>query len=116
MSDGTEPDDKFEVIAESINGAPPITFHFFDDATARAELADAVLVAEATTSGRSTELTITCEDGAVLAKLLVHPRKERTQVQNLVDIGSALLWSHWRWMQAPADVRAEALAPAKENP
>lgn len=42
---------------------------------------------------------ITAADGVILAALTVHARGHRTTTENLIDIGSALLWSHWRWTE-----------------
>lgn len=86
-----------EVVSTSIAGAPDIVFKFRAD-TCEASLAGAVLVA---TAGReSTELTIHISGGFQYAALTVHPREGRTAAENLVEIGSALLWSHWRWAVA----------------
>lgn len=89
---------EFTVPSVSISGAPTIEFHVRGD-TCRAECAGAKLYAETRSDGGA-DLRITDAKGEVLADLVVNPRSHRDLTENLVDIGSALLWSHWRFTQA----------------
>ena len=84
----------------SIDGAPDIEFKFAGD-TVTADLAGAHLYAEVRGDG-GCDLRITDADNYVLASLVVNERAERNLTENIMDIGSALLWSHWRWLQAKA--------------
>lgn len=81
----------------SIAGAPDITFEIRGE-TCRAELGGAKLYAEACADGA--DLRLTDARGEVLADLLVRPRAHRNLTENVTDIGAALLWSHWRYLQA----------------
>ena len=89
----------------SIDGAPTITFDFLGSTSdelgdvAEAELAGAVLRVEVNRDGTA-DMRITAMDGFVLANITVKPRKGRALTENVMDIGSALLWSHWRHQQA----------------
>lgn len=82
----------------SISGAPTIEFRFAGD-TVTADLAGAHLYAEARGDDRC-DLRVTDATGFVLANLVINERPERTMTENVMDIGSALLWSHWRWTEA----------------
>lgn len=91
----------------SIAGAPTIEFKFAGD-TCRAELAGAKLYAEGGRPDGGCDLRITDATGFVLANLAIYERPERNMTENLIDIGSALLWSHWRHTQsAPMSSDAE---------
>lgn len=94
MSDNSN----FDFPVESIGAAPNLTFHFRGD-TVCAELVGARLYGEAEGDER-TRLRLTDASGEVLADITLHPRSHRNATENVIDIGSALLWSHWRWMQA----------------
>jgi hypothetical protein len=94
----------------SIAGAPTIEFRFAGD-TCTADLAGAHLYAEGGRPDGGCDLRMTDADGFVLANLVVHERAERNMTENLIDIGSALLWSHWRHEQAktpPADTSSQS--------
>lgn len=88
-----------EFTQESVSpsGAPSITFQFKGD-TCRAELAGAQLYAEASRADGAIDLRLTAADGTVLADVVVNERHERTTTENIMDVGSALLWSHWRFI------------------
>lgn len=91
----------------SIAGAPTIEFRFAGD-TCTADLAGAHLYAEGGRPDGGCDLHITDASGFVLASLVVNERPERNMTENLIDIGSALLWSHWRHTQsAPMSGGAE---------
>lgn len=89
----------------SISGAPTIEFDFLDatdtDFGCRrvAELAGAMLLAEVNPDG-TIDMTVDAADGFRLAHLVLKARPGRNATQNVTDIGSALLWSHWRHQQA----------------
>ncbi len=85
----------------SISGAPEIEFRFAGD-TCTADLAGAHLYAEGGGPDGDCDLRITDATGFVLANLVIHERPERNMTENLMDIGSALLWSHWRHQEASA--------------
>jgi len=82
----------------SIDGAPTIEFRFAGD-TVTADLAGAHLYAEVRGDG-GCDMRITDADNFVLANIVLNERAERTLTENVMDIGSALLWSHWRFTQA----------------
>ncbi len=100
---------EFETTAVSISGAPDIRFHFKGD-TCRAELAGAKLYAEGGRADGRTDMRITDATGFVLADLTINTREERDDTENLTDIGSALLWSHWRHEHAKAVEQLKAAA------
>lgn len=89
----------FKVTSVSISGAPDIEFHFNGD-TCRAELAGASLYVEGGRKDGGADMRLTDATGEVLADLVVNERVHRNMTENVVDIGSALLWSHWRHQQA----------------
>lgn len=88
----------FEVTSESTSGAPTITFAFRGDAF-RASLAGAELYGEYEGDDRL-RMRLTDAAGEVLADITAHPRSHRNTTENATDIGSALLWSHWRWAES----------------
>lgn len=90
---------EFSTIAVSISDAPSIEFHFKGD-TCRAELAGAKLYAEGGRSDGDIDMRLKDASGEVLADLVVRKRAHRNATENLMDVGSALLWSHWRHQQA----------------
>ena len=90
---------EFTTTSISISGAPEITFHFKGD-TCRAELAGAKLYAEGGRKDGGTDLRLTDADGFILADLVVNMRVGRDATENLTDIASALMWSHWRHQRA----------------
>lgn len=79
--------------------APPIEFQFDRD-VGTAEYAGAKLRAEAVGPDRA-DVTIKDATGEVLADLVVRkmPRDESITV-SVMNVGSALLWSHYRWQQS----------------
>jgi hypothetical protein len=86
---------EFEV--NRIAGAnPPLKFLVRGD-TIRAELDGAKLYAEVCDKGA--DLRLTAADGGVLADLIVRPFGEGNLTENVVDVGAALMWSHWRFVQ-----------------
>ena len=89
---------QFEATAESIaEGAPDIRFAFSGDLL-RAELKGAVL--EGVRMEGGSRLRLMDAEGELLADITLHERPHRTNTENVIDIGSALMWSHWRWLQA----------------
>ena len=99
----------FKTESVSISGAPSITFEFNGD-TCRAELAGAKLYAEVRDPvykepnlGPAADMRLTDAKGEVLASIIVNGRAHRNLTENITDIGSALLWSHWRCVQAEAE-------------
>lgn len=82
----------------SISGAPEILFKFAGD-TCKADLAGAELYAEVRGDGRC-DVRVKDATGFVLADIVLNERAERTLTENVIDVGSALLWSHWRHQQA----------------
>ena len=85
----------FSVVSESTAGGPAITFAFVGD-TFTADLAGARLRGEVT-SGGAARLSLVDTDGVLLADVTVHPRAGVTLTDNVVAIGSGLLWSLARW-------------------
>jgi hypothetical protein len=92
----------------SVTGAPDIMFEVRGD-TIRAEIEGAKLYAEVRAPvytdrnlGPAADLRLTDANGEILADLIVNPRSHRNLTENVTDIGSALLWSHWRYLQAEA--------------
>lgn len=97
---------EFKTETISIAGLPTITFEV-RGATMRAELAGAKLYAEIRDPvytdrnlGPAADLRLTDATGFVLADLIVNGRPERNLTENVTDIGSALLWSHWRYQES----------------
>lgn len=88
----------FTVTSTSISGAPDLKFHFNGD-TCRAEIAGAKLYCEAR-GDDGIDMRLTDATGEILADIVVNPRGHRNATENLVDVGSALLWSHWRHQEA----------------
>ena len=97
--------------AVSIDGAPDIDFRFAGD-TCTADLGGAHLYAEVRGDGGA-DLSIKDAENFVLANLVVNERPERNLTENIMDIGSALLWSHWRWIQATARTQSGDPQPAQ---
>ena len=89
----------FTVPSQSISGAPEIEFKFTGH-VCRAELAGATIYIEGGRRDGGADLRLTDATGEVLADIVVNPRAHRDMTQNVMDIGSALLWSHWRHQQA----------------
>jgi hypothetical protein len=87
----------FKVQSVSTSGAPTIEFTIVGD-TLRAELAGARASAEVDRDGKA-RLVVREVFGDCLADLTVHPRPGRNLTENVTDIASALLWSHWRWQR-----------------
>lgn len=92
---------KFTVPQESIAGLPTIEFRF-DGSLCRAELAGARLVADASVGdGDRSNLQITAVDGEVIADVMVRKVETDSSITETVcRIGSALLWSHARYVEA----------------
>ena len=90
----------FNATMVSLSGAPDIVFRFAGD-TCTADLAGAHLYAENRGDG-GIDMRITDATGEILADVVVNERGHRNATENLTDIGSALLWSHWRHEQAVA--------------
>jgi len=90
----------FESTCVSTSGAPDIVFKFAGD-TCRAELAGAKLYVERRRD-EDFDMRITYASGEVLADIVVNKRSHRNDTENVTDVGSALLWSHWRYVVAEA--------------
>lgn len=88
---------EFTHVSVSTSGAPNITFRFAGD-TCRAELAGATLYVERRRD-EDFDMRITAAGGEVLADIVVNKRPHRNDTENVTDVGSALLWSHWRYQQ-----------------
>lgn len=99
----------FNQTSVSPSGAPDIVFAFAGD-TCKAELVGARLYAEMRGDG-GIDMRLTNRDGETLADLVLNKRAHRNDTENLMDVGSALLWSHWRYVEA-GRVTAEASAPS----
>jgi hypothetical protein len=88
----------FKTETVSIADGPTIEFLYNEDIV-RAELSGAKLYGEL--CGPDTvALRLTDANGEILADIIVKPRSHRTVTENVMDVGSALLWSHWRYLQA----------------
>lgn len=102
---------KFTVPQESLAGLPKITFEF-DGSLCHAAMAVATLTADVSPfDGDRANLSIVDERGEVLADVVV--RKVETDkdiTESVLRIGSALLWSHARY------VDAKNLAPIQPPP
>lgn len=94
---------QFTAKSVSISGAPDLEFHFAGD-TCRATIAGAELYCEMRGDG-DIDMRLKDAGGEVLADLVVRQRSHRNATENLMDVGSALLWSHWRHQQAGEAVR-----------
>jgi len=92
-------DNTFTIPQESIAGAPTIQFRF-DGGLATAELAGAKLIASGAGEDRA-NLQITDAAGDLIADVIVRkmPAEESITI-SVMNIGTALLWSHARWAQA----------------
>lgn len=99
--DTTTGDETFSQESVSITGAPTITFQFAGHLFT-AEL-DGAKAAGIMISDDEARIVITDATEWVLADFTVHPRKERNLTENVIDLVSALLWSHWRYLQAKAE-------------
>lgn len=88
----------FNVPSVSIGGGPGIVFRFAG-AVCVAELAGARLYSEMREDG-GIDMRLTDSAGEVLADIIVKERAHRNATENLIDVGSALLWSHWRYTEA----------------
>lgn len=94
MSDG------FRAVTVSLSGAPDIEFKF-EGATCRAELDGAVLYAELR-GDKGIDMRLSAKSGEILADIVLNTRFEVDDTQNVTDVGSALLWSNWRYERAKA--------------
>jgi hypothetical protein len=103
-------DNKFTIPQESISGAPAIHFKF-DGSLATAELAGAKLTASRAGDDRAS-LQIVDAEGEVIADVIVRkmPRDENITV-SVMNVGTALLWSHARWAEVQAVDRASPVPP-----
>lgn len=104
---------EFTTKSISISGAPEITFEFRGD-TCRAELAGAKLCAEVRAPvytdrnlGPAADLRLIDLDGEILTDIIVNGRAHRNLTENITDVGSALLWSHWRHVQSSPPEQAD---------
>lgn len=88
----------FNVPSVSTSGAPEILFKFAGD-TCTADLSGAHLYAEMRGDG-GIDVRLTDAANEVLANIVINERHHRNATENLMDIGSALLWSHWRYTQS----------------
>lgn len=95
----------FTVPSVSVAGLPTIDFEFRGD-TCRAKMEGAALYAKMRRDGNC-DLRLKDAGGEVLADLVVNERSHRTMTENVIDIGSALLWSHWRYLEASRHVAEE---------
>ncbi len=91
---------KFTSQSVSIHGAPPINFEFEGD-VGRAEYAGAKLYSEITDHPDIADLRVTDASGRLLADIVVQklPSDDNITV-SVIAVGSALLWSHYRWQQS----------------
>jgi lambda repressor-like predicted transcriptional regulator len=97
----------FKIENVSIAGAPTIEWHFTGD-VARAECAGGKAYAEMRGDGCA-DLRITDAKGEVLADVVVRKMPaDETITASLMNVGTALLWSHARYVEAKA---AEETAP-----
>lgn len=96
---------QFTVTSVSVSGAPDLRFEFNGD-TCRCEMEGAKLYVEGGRKDGGANMRLTDATGEILADLVVNERSHRTMTENVVDIGSALLWSHWRHQQAGKEGRA----------
>lgn len=94
----------------SIAGAPVIDFRFAGDVCV-AELEGARLRAEMK-SDDTCDVRIHAADGKCLADIVVRVREPDDNLsESLMSVGSALLWSYWRYVEAKraaADVEEKA--------
>lgn len=95
---------KFTVPQESIAGLPTIMFEF-DGSLGRAELAGAKLTADTNDDHDRANLCITDAQGNLLVDIMVRraPVDENIAV-SVVRVGSALLWSHARYVEVMSAV------------
>ncbi len=100
---------EFTMTSVSISGAPALEFRFAGD-TCRASTAGAQLYCEMRGDG-AIDMRLTDAAGEVLADLVVRQRPHRNASENLADVGSALLWSHWRHVEATRAAEASKAAP-----
>lgn len=90
---------EFDVESAPLGGGPVLTFHFHGD-TCRAEMEGAVLYAEGGRRDGGVDLRLTDASGKILAEIVVMPFGLKSMTENVVDIGSALLWSHSAYLRA----------------
>lgn len=92
---------KFTVPQESIAGLPTIQFEF-DGSLCHAMLAGATLTADASVGdGDRANLTIVDVQGEVIADIMVRKiETDKDITESVLRIGSALLWSHARYVEA----------------
>lgn len=95
---------EFTVTRESLAGAPVIKFDIKGD-TMRAELDGATLYAEV---GRdeSADVRLTSACNHVLADISVRAPFGTTLTDAVADVGSALLWSHHRFVSAGGEINS----------
>lgn len=103
---------EFKIPNISIAGLPTIEFTF-DGSLARAELAGAKLIADCGGDTDRANLMITDVAGELLADVMVRkmPADESITV-SVMNVGSALLWSHARWVAS----QLSATPPATTAP
>ncbi len=91
---------KFTVPQESIAGLPTITFEF-EGPLGRAELAGAEMRADVGGDPDRANLMITDAQGELLVDLMVRRVSTDENITvSVARVGSALLWSHARYVEA----------------
>lgn len=97
----------FTIPNVSIAGTPTIEWRFTGD-VAHAECAGAKAYAETRSDGCA-DLRITDAAGVVLAEIIIRRLPTEKVTVSLMNVGSALLWSHARW------VATQTAAPATDS-
>jgi len=102
----------FQIPQPSIAGGPTIEFAFAGD-VCTAELAGAKLRAERLDDEHA-DLRLHDATGKVLASVVVSKLWDDESITvSVMNIGSALLWSHVRWLEAQAGGQPEDQRPAR---
>lgn len=86
-------DDCFERIVESNGTAPPITFHF-SQLACYASFEGLFLQVHVNARSEEINIQVSRED-ALLATVLVRVVPGATTIENVLNVGSALLWGFW---------------------
>ena len=103
---------EFTVPNVSIAGAPTVDWKF-TGAVTRAEISGATAYAEAIDEN-SADLRIKDATGEILADILVRKMaKDENITASVMNVGTALLWSHLRWLEATK--AASATLPTGEG-
>lgn len=89
----------FKIPNISIAGGPTVDWNFTDD-VAHAECGGAKAYAEMRSDGCA-DLTVRASTGELIADVIVRkmPADESITV-SVMNVGTALLWSHARWVEA----------------